>query len=185
MREILYMVLVLTGTAVVSGLSLASINNLTKDTIELSMLKNVKEPAIQEILAGFDNDPIGERSLIADPDGVELTIFPTRQGGEFMGVAIEGSGKGYGGPVGVMVGIGADGKLTGIGITSHSETPGLGARATEPAFCEQFAGMEWASAKTVGDIDAISGATITSGAVVDAVNQATAVFEANRDELTK
>ncbi len=185
MREILYMVVVLTVTALVSGLSLALINNVTKDKIELAMLKNVKEPAIQQILPGFDNDPIGERSVITDDSGAELTIFPTRAGGAFTGVAIEGSGKGYGGPVNVMVGIDADSKITGIGITGHSETPGLGARATEPAFTDQFAGMEWSGAKAVGDIDGISGATITSAAVVDAINQSTAVFAANKDELTK
>ena len=107
----------------------------------------------------------------------------TKQGGAFSGVAIEGVGKGYGGEVAVMVGIGADGNLTGIGIISHSETPGLGARCTEAAFRDQFKGMPWGAKKGVGDIDAISGATITSAAVVDAINQATGAYRANEAEL--
>ncbi len=185
MREILHMVVVLVATAVVSGLSLALVNDVTAESIELNILKNKKEPAIVEIMGDFDNDPIGERLAITGPAGEELTAFPTSKGGTFTGAAIEGSGKGYGGDVAVMVGIDAEGRLTGIGIISHSETPGLGARCTEPAFRDQFAGMEWEDDKAVGDIDAISGATFTSVAVVTAINQATAAYRANIDELKK
>ena len=72
-----------------------------------------------------------------------------------------------------MVGIDSDGKVTGISVISaSSETPGLGARSTEPEFQAQFAdqvGTEVAVAKDGGSIDALTGATITSRAVSEGV----------------
>lgn len=183
MREILHMVVVLFLTATLSGGALALVYNGTKDTIAEQVLKNVKEPAIREIFAGLDNDPVAERLEI--PVGEETIIaFPAKQGGQLMGVAVEGSGKGYGGAVNVMVGITPDGTLSGIGITGHSETPGLGARSTEPAFCDQFVGMTYEGG-VVGKVEAITGATITTDAVIAAVDQAVVLYEANKDELTK
>lgn len=184
MREILHMVVVLFLTAAVSGGALALVYNGTKDTIAEQTLKNVKEPAIREIFDGLDNDPVAERMEIPVGEDQIVVAFPAKQGGQLMGVAVEGSGKGYGGAVNVMVGIGTDGTLKGIGITGHSETPGLGARSTEPAFRDQFQGMAYEGG-VGGKVEAISGATITTGAVISAVDQAVAVYEANEDELTK
>ena len=89
------------------------------------------------------------------------------------------SGSGYGGDVTVATGISKDGKLTGIGFTSISETPGLGMNATKPEFMDQFAGkdavkLEYVKNGAAGsaEFNAISGASRTSGAVRDAVNAA-------------
>ena len=90
--------------------------------------------------------------------------------------------KGYGGTVLVMVGMDTEGVITGIEILSHDETPGLGANSTKPDFKNRFVGKSGTLtvSKTSNDgqdVQAITAATITSKAVVSAVNAATAAFE--------
>ena len=104
------------------------------------------------------------------------------ESGETVGYVFTTSAKGYGGAVGVMVGLDADGVITGIEILSHSETPGLGANATSDSFKSQFAGKsgELTVDKNNNDgqnIKAITAATITSKAVTSAVNAVIAEFE--------
>ena len=184
MLEILKMVGVLTVTAMVSGLALGVVRDGTAERIAEQELKFVKEPAIREIFAGLDNDPVAERVEIPMGEDQVITVFPAKKGGETLGVALEGSSNGYGGAVLVMVGVGLDGTIAGIGVTSHKETPGLGARCVEPAFRDQFQGMTYASG-VAGSVDAITGATITTGAVIGAVDQATQMFEEHRETILK
>ena len=77
--------------------------------------------------------------------------------------------------------------LTGIGVTTMSETPGVGTRVREPAFAAQFAGMPGNSIfkvkKDGGPIDTITGATISSRAVADAVGAAMATFREHEDAI--
>lgn len=96
------------------------------------------------------------------------------------GYAIKVGTKGYGGEILMMVGVGEDGKIGGIKILSHTETPGLGAKAPEPAFSKQYENksidkpLKVVKGSASGDdqISAITGATITSNAVTDGVNKA-------------
>jgi electron transport complex protein RnfG len=102
--------------------------------------------------------------------------------GQAKGVAFETSGKGFGGDIGVMMGVDLEtGQLLGVGVTTHSETPGLGARAKDdPSFGAQFKGMSLDSPFSVkadgGQIDAVSGATVTSRGVAAALNDGAKVF---------
>ncbi len=96
--------------------------------------------------------------------------------------------EGYGDVIKLMVGINADGTISGIDIVSHTETPGLGAAADEPKFKDQFK-MKLAEtltlkkgAKEPQDIDAMGGATITSNAVTNAVNEAIDYYNTNNKE---
>ena len=89
------------------------------------------------------------------------------------------SNDGYGGAVKLSVGITSEGQVNGIAFLSISETAGLGMNATKPKFYEQYAGKTVESFNVVkvpssndSDINAISGATITSRAVTSAVNAA-------------
>ena len=93
--------------------------------------------------------------------------------------AVEVAPSGFGGTITMMVGISGDGRVLGISIISHAETPGLGAVAAQNtdkgvAFREQFVGL--IEGITIGDgenqIDSLSGATISSQAIVDGVNAA-------------
>ncbi len=97
------------------------------------------------------------------------------------GMAVTAAYKGFGGDVKVMVGIDANGGITGVTVTEHAETPGLGTKAMTVEYLEQYKGV----AEVVGghinndaNIDAITGATITSNAVYGAVEAALNQFEA-------
>jgi electron transport complex protein RnfG len=112
----------------------------------------------------------------------EFNMVPALdQNNNVIGYVVVTSAKGYGGNVEVMTGVTVDGKVTGISILSHSETPGLGAKAkTDDGWRAQFVDkiMDITVSKDqAGDnsIDAITGATITSKAVVAAVNEAIAL----------
>ena len=91
------------------------------------------------------------------------------------GYVVQVAPSGFGGNLDVMVGVGADGTCTGVSIISHAETSGLGANATKEDFRSQFVGKsDVAVTKDGGDINALTGATITSRAVCDGVNAAIA-----------
>jgi Na+-translocating ferredoxin:NAD+ oxidoreductase subunit G len=86
--------------------------------------------------------------------------------------------KGYGGPMRMAVGIGQDGKVAGVSVISHNETPGLGSNVENPDFLEQFVGMGHDDPVQVGeDIQAITGATITSKAAAKDVREALEAYE--------
>ena len=190
MREMIKMLIVLTILATLSGGLLAAIRDNTKDRIENQVLEFVQGPAIRSILEGASNDPIVDRFQIKDGD-VERTFFVGVMDGEPRAVTFETFGKGgYGGDVGLMVGIDTkDNKLLGVGVTTHAETPGMGAKAkTDPSFVAQFKELPLAEpVKVTGDggaINAISGATLTSRAVCSATNEAAKIFEKLKPQLT-
>jgi electron transport complex protein RnfG len=182
MREMIKMLLVLTILSTFSGGLLAAINNKTKDKIQLQILEFVKGPAIRKIFEGITNDPISDRFDIKDGE-TQTSFFVGVFDGEPKAVALEVFGKGgYGGDVGLMVGIDVnEDKLIGVGVTTHSETPGMGARAeTDPTFVSQFKDLPIKDPFKVnqdgGTINAISGATLTSRAVCSAASEAEEVY---------
>jgi len=103
--------------------------------------------------------------------------------GETLGRAYLIDAKGYGGTISLMVGIKPDGTVAGISILSSSETPGMGKKAENPDFYEQFSDKDVdaftvvkGTAGSDDEISAISGATITSKAITNAVNTVLAHF---------
>lgn len=107
--------------------------------------------------------------------------------GETIGYVMNfGSNEGYGGTIDLSCGVAKDGTLTGVSVLTMSETAGLGAKCTDKEFQEQFTGIkaeEIVYTKTGksadNEIDAISGATITTTAVTKAVNGAVAFIRSN------
>ena len=98
------------------------------------------------------------------------------------------SAVGYGGTIDLMVGLNPEGSITGVQVLRHTETPGLGAKITEEKFLEQFIAKNlpdtnWALKKEGGDIDQISGATISPQAVVKALNGGLTLFTDNKDKI--
>lgn len=190
MREMIQMVVVLTILACVSGGLLAYIKDNTQERIEYQQLVFVKGPAIRSIMEGASNDPINDRFKIQHGD-TERSFFVGVFDGKPRAVAFETSGKGYGGDIGVMVGVDVkEGQLVGMGVTTHAETPGIGALAkTDPSFAAQFRGMpikDQYKVKTEGgEIDALSGATITSRGVAGAVTQAARIFQELKPQITE
>ncbi|MBW1778708.1 MAG: RnfABCDGE type electron transport complex subunit G [Deltaproteobacteria bacterium] len=188
MREMIKMVVVLTVLSSFSGGLLAAIRNNTKERIEYQQLKFVKGPAIRSILEGCSNDPIVDRFKIKDGD-VEHSFFVGVFDGKPSTVALESFGKGFGGNIGVMVGVNVkEDTIVGVGVTTHSETPGVGSRAkTEPDFTAQFQGLplkkEFKVKADGGQVDALSGATVTSRGVSAALTDAAGIYERVKPQL--
>jgi len=116
------------------------------------------EAALKELL------PQAER-FKATQEG-DKTFYLGYQGDKEVGVVAVFSQKGFGGFMKLMLGVSSEGKITGFRVLEHSETPGLGARITEAEFQEQFVGKSTSDPFQVGkDVQAISGATISSRSV--------------------
>ena len=143
----------------------------------------------------YDNDLLESRRTL-DPDELLGTRAPSsmwvaRRGDEVTAVVLEAiAPDGYSGAIHLLVGIDVDGNLTGVRVTAHRETPGLGDyidRQKSP-WIEQFAGRHlldpgprgWRVAKDGGVFDARAGATITPRAVVKAVHQTLEYFARHR-----
>ena len=154
---------------------------LTLDKINEEVVKKTNN-AIALVTPEFDNEPSAESQSV-DLDGEAITVYPARKDGQTVGYAVESfTSKGFSGTINVMVGFDMDGNIVGTSVISHAETPGLGAKMTEPAFYSQFVGKNPASfrlsvAKDGGDVDAITASTITSRAYCDAVDRAYRAFQ--------
>ncbi len=184
MREIVHMLVVLSLICAASGTLLVNLKKATKSQIEQQVLTYVQGPALLSVLDDRDNDPIKERVTIKG-----VTVFPATRDGKLVGVALESFAPGYSGDIGVMVGFDMqDDSLLGIGITTQTETPGLGTRIMKPSFTSRFVGHGLDSMQLTskgGDIDGISGATYSSAGTVDAVRKAIETFNGIKPEIRK
>lgn len=184
MSKIIRNTLILTIITVVAGLGLGLVYEVTKEPIARTEEQAKKE----EWQAVFSDVSLGEFKPVdvdqdaADKTVSELDIKATVD--EVCEAADEGyvvtvtDKEGYGGDIKITVGVTKDGTVSGVSILSISETAGLGMRATEAKFQEQYVGKttdKFYVSKDGGEgepIDAISGATITSRAFTGAVNTA-------------
>ena len=187
-REISSMIIVLSLICSLSGLVLSTVKQATRSRIEEQVLTHVQGPAIRGVLRDFDNDPIADRTSLELPDGGgHVVVFPAMSGNSLEKVALEAAAPGFGGDIGVMVGFDVhDDVLTGIGITSMKETPGIGTKIAEPGFVAQFRGhgLEGLTlAPRGGDIDAVSGATISSTGVAQAVANAVTLYKTLKNDI--
>lgn len=188
MKSIIKMVSVLSVLCAVAGFVLSYLKMSTVVPIENQLLTYVQGPAILNVFKDVENSPIKDRKSFAAGDGKNINVFPAIKDGKLFGVAIEGFGQGYGGDIGVMVGFNVtDDTLVTIDITTHKETPGLGSRVAEEGFTKQFKGKPYTVAlkSQGGEIDAISGATVSSTGTVLAVNNAGEQYKALKEEIIK
>lgn len=188
MKEIAKLVFVLTLISAVAGLMLAFTNKVTEAPI--AQARNAeKVQALAEVLPPFDNDP-SACAVVVETNGLQWTFHVGRKDGVYAGAAFESvSKKGYGGPIRLIVGVGADGAVRKIKVLEQQETPGLGTKVAASPFRDQFEGRSiektrWAVKKDGGDLDAITGATISSRAVADAVRTGLAVYTGNLQAIS-
>ena len=187
---------IIVAITLIAGLVLGGVYQLTKEPIEeQKMLK--KQKACQEVFAeadsfaeleGFDTGEAAQVLASSDTpftsqDIDEVMIAQDSAGNTLGCVLTVTSHEGYGGDIQFTMGITNEGVLNGISLLSISETAGLGMRADE-VLKPQFAGKsaekyEYTKTGTVADnqIDAISGATITTNAVVNGVNAGLYYFQ--------
>ncbi len=169
--------------AVAAGL-LAGTNQITAPLIE-QRNEQANNEARQSVLPGAQEFKILDSSEYKNDSDVEVVeVYEGTNGSDVAGYTIKVLPKGYGGEIELMVGIAVDGTISGINIGNMSETPGLGAKSKEESFYGQYAGkpateLSVVKSGTAGEteIQAISGATITSNAVTNGVNTAVEVYD--------
>lgn len=165
MKNILKLTAILFSiTAIVAAL-LAGANALTKERIATAEEQKLQQ-AISEVLPGGESAQKIDYTIEGD-SGVKV-IYKNENG-----YAVQVETAGFGGTITMMVGVSVDAKVLGVQIVSHSETPGLGAKAaTDSAFRDSFIGLgAWVQvSKDGGEADTLTGATITSRAVADGVS---------------
>lgn len=165
-----WMVVSLVLTCAIAAFALSQVYAVTRPKIEYQ--RNIK--AVQEALSAvmpaatsFNEQVPGEVWLALDAQGNRV------------GTVLKAAKQGYGGPVPVTVGVGPDNRIVAVRVASAAEglkeTPGLGLKAIDESFRSRFVGRTAAEvrlAREGGAIDAITGATITSRAVIDGIREA-------------
>lgn len=179
MKYILKLGLTLFGICAVAALVLGITNNITAPVIEA---RNIQASNESRKIVLPDADKFKQLEGISSDMVIE--VYEGIKDGQVIGYTIKTSSKGYGGTIESMVGISKDGKITGVDIGNHSETPGLGSKATEYTFKSQYLDKDSSntllvvkgSVKNDNEISAISGATITSNGVTSGVNAAMKIY---------
>lgn len=187
----------------VAGVSLAFVNEITKEPIAQAQDKarleayevvypNAKFETLDNTEEILENSSASLKKENLSQCTVDDVLKATDESGNTIGYVFSAtSPSGYGGDVKVAVGVSnKDNSITGFTVLSHSETAGLGAKATEDEFKSQFIGKSAngisytkTGASSDSEIDALSGATITSNAVCEAVNSALAVYNNQLKEV--
>lgn len=168
----------------VAALLLGAVNAVTAPIIAQSEL-DAQNEALQEIFTEAKEFPeveVAEGTAPNGDDAVVTNAFEAKDAnGETVGMVVKVTPNGFGGAITMMVGVDKDGAVVKATILSMSETAGLGTKAKEPKFIDQYNGKsgQQAVSKDGGEITAITGATISSRAVTRGVNAAIAFAEAN------
>ncbi len=186
MKEISKLGLILLLICAVAAALLSLAYDFTIDKI-VAQREMTNQLSRQEVLSDAESFEMIEADLL---DKVKLEnelvveIYEGLSGGNLVGYTIKTLPSGFGGSVEVITGISTQGEVTGMRVGNHQETPGLGANATLPDFYEQYQGKSTASELAVvkagasgNEIQAISGATITSKAVTKGVNMAIEAYK--------
>ena len=157
--------------AALTALMLAFVYQLTAEKIaanaEKEMLETVevifgKGASTEEVEGDFGNEV--------------LNVYKVTQGGELLGYSVKVVSLGFKGDIEMIVALEPDMTCKSVSVISYNETPGLGSKAADHSFLDQFVGKSGVLA-VKKDIDAVAGATVSSKAVTEGVNSALAVGE--------
>lgn len=190
MREMIKLFVVIFLFAAVSGGGLTALRSATKDKIEVQELKFVKGPTLEKILVGSGNDYLNDRFKLMDGKD-ERSFFVAEFDGKRDVVAFEAFGTGFGGQIGVIVAVNVEtDEIVGVGVTTHQETPGLGARVkSEDGFAAQFKGKTIKDPFKVradgGQVDAVSGATVSSRGVCAALTSLSEIYMRLKSQIVE
>jgi electron transport complex protein RnfG len=176
---------VLGGIGLLTSGALALADRATLDDIKAAQDLDMKQSLTQVLPGKYDNDMLKDTVLLPGPDG-EVTVYRARRAGQVAAVVFKVQARGYAGPIVSMMGVDRDGKMLGVRVIKHIETPGLGDKI-EPAKGEWIHSFEgkslgnppadkFAVKKDGGVFDQFAGATITPRAVVKSVKGGLAFF---------
>ncbi|MCT4598231.1 MAG: RnfABCDGE type electron transport complex subunit G [Vallitalea sp.] len=175
--------LILFAITLIAGLLLGGTYTITEEPIKDQQIK-IRNKALNSVI---ENATFEKSTVDLENESSITELFVAKKGEDIVGYAFKLATKeGYGGVIELVVGINIDGTVSGIDITKHSETPGLGANADKDSFKNQFKGKPTQQLTVVKngatsdtEIDSLSGATISSRAVTNAVNVAINYFNTN------
>lgn len=183
------------------GVALALTDDITKAPIKERALEDKMASLGQVIPRSIhDNNPVTDAITLPNPKAgghgapAETVVYRAMKDGKITGLAYEvNASGGYGGPVKLMLGVAPDGKLLGVRVISHKETPGLGDKieAAKNEWITRFTGLslgnppveKWKVKKDGGQFDQFSGATITPRAVVGGIRTGLEFFAANSPRM--
>ncbi|MEW8429340.1 MAG: electron transport complex subunit RsxG [gamma proteobacterium symbiont of Ctena orbiculata] len=193
-KRIGYQAVLLGGFSTLATALLVAGNIATRDAI----LERQKEDLLDSLSQvvpqrRYDNDLLANPLEITGDNGKPVTVYRGTVGSQVNALAWEISGQGYAGEIRLILGLDADGRVLGVRVLSHAETPGLGDKieVARDAWILGFNGLslgdppakEWAVKKDGGRFDQFSGATITPRAVVQAIKDGLAFLRHHRTEL--
>jgi electron transport complex protein RnfG len=176
------------------GLILAVTDSVTVDDIAARAVED-RQNSLSQVIPDevHDNNLVADTIRMTNAHGREITVFRARKEGKVTGVAYEIYGTGYAGEMKLMMGIAADGKLLGVRVLAHKETPGLGDKieVKKGDWILRFTGLSlgnpvaerWKVKKDGGEFDQFAGATITPRGVVGAIRGGLDFFAANKAKL--
>ncbi len=185
MREIIKLGIILCVITFSVALLLGLANLATADRIAL-LNQQAQDEARKAVLSSADSFESMDIDGLGEGDyKIVSSVFIGKSDGNVVGYSIGVAPNGFGGAIDMIVGIDGEGKVTGIHIVNHAETPGLGSKANEPKFKEQYNGKTTKNPLGViksgtpkeNEVVAISGATITSNAVTQGVNMAIKIYK--------
>ena len=189
-----YQPLLLGIVALLASASLAWAANATKDAIAAAEAKDLRDSLSQVLPAGFaDNDLLQDTIELQQADGSKLLIYRSRKEGKLNGAVFKVVGKGYAGPIQILMAVDQEGKTLGVRVLKHTETPGLGDKieVAKGDWIKRFDGKslgdpapeQWGVKKDNGVFDQFAGATITPRAVVKAVKGGLDFFSQHKSEI--
>jgi electron transport complex protein RnfG len=187
-----YQASLLGSVALLTSAALAFASLATGPDIKAAEEADLKQSLTQVLPGSYDNELLKDTMTLPGADG-DVLAWRARNKGKVEAVVYRVTGYGYSGAIVCVMGISREGKLLGVRVIKHAETPGLGDKI-EPAkadWIHNFAGKwlgeppidKWAVKKDGGVFDQFAGATITPRAVVKAVKEGLQFFEANKVEL--
>lgn len=178
------MTAVLFGITLVASAGVGAVNMVTAEPIAQAE-QAAKVTALKGVLPAFDQTA----SAVQTIDDMPITVYTATAGGEVVGYAVESMSKqGFGGAINLMVGFTPAGEVINVNVLKQTETPGLGTKMADEGnpLINSIKGQDLAQKKLVdgklavtkdgGDVDALTAATISSRAYVDAINRAWMAF---------
>lgn len=157
----------LTIACLLSGAIIAGVYSITEPVSAENRVK-MKEEAMKDLVKDAEK---------FQPISGKTGWYSAMKGGKVVAYVVPAESKGYGGAIKMVTAVSPDGKELGYKILSHNETPGLGDGASKPKFADQFVGktaeqLEVVKVPTDKNIQALTGATITSRAVTKGIKEA-------------
>ncbi len=193
-KRIGYQAMLLGGFATFASVFLVSGNIATRDAIDERLREDLLESLSQVVPDDlYDNNLLDNILEVTDQKDHSIKIYRGFKDSQVSALAWEISEQGFADEIKMIIGVDTDGKILGVRVIAHSETPGLGDKIEEKKsnWIFDFNGLslgnppkaEWKVKKDGGRFDAFSGATITPRAVVKGVTKGLEFFKANRSRL--